>query len=196
MLEHLEAVGFTGAPRFLGIDERGREVLEYLDGTVPGSVFAMTDEQLVAAGRLLRAFHDATAGSELAADADVVCHTDLGPHNTVFAGGLPVALIDWDGVRPGRRIDDLADALWSYARVGEEGGPMDEQRRRIAILCDAYGVADHAAVVAELSAQLRRALGNHERAGRTAAAAVFRPWVRWLAAHEPELVGGGIARRA
>src|SRR5256884_8900785 len=32
LLRHLEYVGFTGAPRALGLDERNREVLSYLDG--------------------------------------------------------------------------------------------------------------------------------------------------------------------
>ena len=32
LLRHLEAVGFEGAPRFLGIDEHGREVLSYVPG--------------------------------------------------------------------------------------------------------------------------------------------------------------------
>ena len=30
VLKHLERVGFDGAPRFLGIDAQGREVLSYL----------------------------------------------------------------------------------------------------------------------------------------------------------------------
>jgi Glycine transporter len=34
LLRHLEAVGFDGAPRLLGIDARGREVLSYLPGEV------------------------------------------------------------------------------------------------------------------------------------------------------------------
>jgi hypothetical protein len=37
LLLHLEAVGFEGAPRFLGIDEEGREILSYVEGRVyPG----------------------------------------------------------------------------------------------------------------------------------------------------------------
>jgi hypothetical protein len=35
LLSHLHAVGFDGAPRPLGIDERGREVLSFIPGTVP-----------------------------------------------------------------------------------------------------------------------------------------------------------------
>jgi hypothetical protein len=34
LLRHFEAVGFHGAPRLLGIDDRGRDVLSYLDGDV------------------------------------------------------------------------------------------------------------------------------------------------------------------
>ena len=36
LLRHLERVGFEGAPRVLGIDERGREVLSFVPGvTIP-----------------------------------------------------------------------------------------------------------------------------------------------------------------
>src|SRR5690242_20727743 len=35
LLSHLHAAGFGGAPRPLGIDERGREVLSFIPGTVP-----------------------------------------------------------------------------------------------------------------------------------------------------------------
>ena len=34
LLRHLEAVGFSGAPRFLGIDELGREILSFVSGEV------------------------------------------------------------------------------------------------------------------------------------------------------------------
>jgi hypothetical protein len=36
LLAYLESVGFEGAPRFLGIDGAGREVLSYIDGEVAG----------------------------------------------------------------------------------------------------------------------------------------------------------------
>lgn len=35
LLLHLEAVGFDAAPRFLGTDEKGRDVLSYVAGDVP-----------------------------------------------------------------------------------------------------------------------------------------------------------------
>lgn len=36
LLRHLDAVGFHDAPRALGIDEQGREVLTHLDGLTVG----------------------------------------------------------------------------------------------------------------------------------------------------------------
>ena len=53
LLRHLERVGFTGAPRALGIDDQGREVLSYLEGecgAYPLAPHWVTDEALVAVG--------------------------------------------------------------------------------------------------------------------------------------------------
>jgi Ser/Thr protein kinase RdoA (MazF antagonist) len=102
LLEHLEAVGFDAAPRLLGTDAHGREVFSFLRGEVPADLDYFTDEQLADAFRLLRRFHDATAGSSLAAGADIVCHGDISPCNTVFRDGRPVALIDFDAAAPRR----------------------------------------------------------------------------------------------
>lgn len=64
-LQHLEAVGFIAAPRFLGRDRAGRDVLDFLVGDVAGDPpepWAADDELLVSVGRLLRALHDASQG--------------------------------------------------------------------------------------------------------------------------------------
>ena len=118
LLRHLEAVGFDGAPRALGVDERGRDVLTFVDGWVPPNLDHFPDGTLVAAARLLRRFHDATAGSELAAGHEVVCHNDASPCNAVFVAARPVALIDFDHAAPGARQRDVAYAgwLWTLSR--------------------------------------------------------------------------------
>jgi hypothetical protein len=99
IMRHLEAVGFTGAARVVGVDDAGREVLSFIEGDVhvaaPGAPEPrLSDAQLASAARLTRRFHDATAGSELAGGVEVVCHGDLGPHNRVFAGDEAVGLVD------------------------------------------------------------------------------------------------------
>src|SRR4028119_1795944 len=64
LLRHLERVGFDGAPRVLGIDAQGREVLTYLPGHVPRNARpeVATDRALSELGRALRRAHAAGAG--------------------------------------------------------------------------------------------------------------------------------------
>jgi aminoglycoside phosphotransferase (APT) family kinase protein len=37
----------------------------------------------------------------------LAAHGDLGPHNTVYRDGTPVAFIDWDGARPNEPLIEL-----------------------------------------------------------------------------------------
>ena len=177
----------------LGLDETGREVLSFIEGEVhvaaPESPEPeLSDSQLASAARLIRRFHDATAGSALAGGEEVVCHGDLGPHNTVFVGDEAVGLVDWDeGVAPGARLVDLAHAGWCYVDVGESGGPVEEQGRRLRLMCDAYGWDDAGAIVDEIAALLRRARDQHVSAGRHNAATIFEELMRWMADRDEAL---------
>ena len=60
------------APRFLGIDEQGRETLSWTDGTpstLPWPDALRTDDGVAKLGQLLRRFHDAVASFAPAAAA-------------------------------------------------------------------------------------------------------------------------------
>jgi ADP-ribose pyrophosphatase YjhB (NUDIX family) len=141
LLLHLERAGFEAAPRFLGIDEQGREILSFRAGLVPRDLQPdHGDEVLRAVARLIRRFHDAVAGTRFADGEEVVCHDDLSPVNTVFEDGTPVALIDFDNACPGPRIRDLAYAIFLWLDLWEEGSPLDEQARRTGVFLDAYGI--------------------------------------------------------
>jgi adenosylcobyric acid synthase len=140
LLRHLEAVGFYGAPRVLGIDERGREILTFIEGEVPPDLRSFSDVQLVEAAALIRRFHDATAGSNLAGDEEVVCHNDLSPCNAVFVHGTPRALIDFDAALPGPRALDLGYALWMWLDLGSFGPDARAQGRRMRLMLDSYGL--------------------------------------------------------
>ncbi|MGW7130500.1 hypothetical protein ACWGIA_19415, partial [Streptomyces bobili] len=133
LLRLLEARGWGGAPRYLGVDDEGREVLSYLEGHVaweprqPAAV--SSDESLATVARLVREFHDLTAGTPLAGDQEVVCHNDLSPRNTVYQrsrGELrPAAFIDWDLGRvskvpsAGRRLARTLAALSGSSRYNQ-----------------------------------------------------------------------------
>lgn len=78
---------------------------------------------------------------------------------------------------------DLAHAIWCFADVGETGGPVEEQARRIRLMCDAYGCDDPSAVVDEIDALLRRARDRHADAGRSRALAIFEELMQWMADH-------------
>ena len=64
LLRHLEEVGFPASPRVVGdgYDDQGREVLTYIEGRI-AHPHPYTGEGIWQVGRLLRALHDATAGS-------------------------------------------------------------------------------------------------------------------------------------
>jgi Phosphotransferase enzyme family len=154
LLAHLADHGWTGAPRLLGVDERGRDILSYLAGDVPWQpqrqAAARTDAALERVAALTRELHDLTAGTEFAGDAEVACHNDLSPKNTVYrnagAGLLPVAFLDWDIAGPGRRVHDVAHVCWQFADLGPRADP-DPAAARVRLIADAYGLADRSALV-------------------------------------------------
>lgn len=150
LLQHLDERGWSGAPRFIGVDEQGREILSFIEGIVPIDSDIeppiSTDESLIAVARMVREFHDLTAGTPLAGMEEVVCHNDLSPTNTVYRGEagimMPVAFIDWDLAAPRGRIYDVAHVCWKYLDLGPSITDLDECARKIHLICDAYGLED------------------------------------------------------
>jgi hypothetical protein len=158
LMRHLESVGFAEAPRVLGMDDQGREVLTYIEGEV-GTTFPpelLTDDGLAALGALLRRYHDAVSGYAPPKDAVwrvgqvalaagwVVCHGDFGVWNIVYRYGHPVGIIDWDFAEPGPPIHDLAKLAWSAVPLNDGGSEALifeglDRRHRLRVLCDAYG---------------------------------------------------------
>lgn len=157
LLLHLERAGYTHAPRALGMDDQGREVVSYLEGDVfpypmPGCVWS--EATLLKVARMLRAFHDAQAGFAAPADAQwrfapgaptagpLICHNDIAPYNTVFVREQPVAFIDWDFAAPGPALWDVAYALWFYTPITDDPTvPALDRPRRLRHFCNAYGLS-------------------------------------------------------
>jgi hypothetical protein len=150
LLAHLEAAGWTGAPRFHGLNAEGREILDFVPGRtgVEPAVRARVGEDapLVALTRLVRELHDLTAGTALAGGQEVVCHHDLDPRNTVYQeqGGqlIPVALVDWDLAAPGRRVQDVARILWQFLPLAPGVTDVADTARRLRLVAETYDVQD------------------------------------------------------
>jgi aminoglycoside phosphotransferase (APT) family kinase protein len=169
LLTHLESVGFEGAPRFLGIDGSGREVLSYIDGEVAGRPrppWFADETRLASIGRLVRAYDDAAAsftpppGVPLAMapaepagipaapayPPELVGHVDITPENVIFRNGRAYALIDFDLAKLATRAEEMFNAMLWWAPLSD---PRDvdpllrdvDVPRRARILADEYGLS-------------------------------------------------------
>ena len=149
LLAHLRRAGFTGAPRPLGRDDRGRQVLEYVPGPVAMDQPWLDEAGLHRVGRLISELHDFSAGFSpppgsrwnvvIPPDrADLVCHHDLAPWNLV-TGADRWVFIDWDGAGPGSRLWDLAYAMKGFVPLVSGGDPVADAPR-LRALADGYGL--------------------------------------------------------
>jgi phosphotransferase family enzyme len=141
LLQHLESAGFAGAPRFLGTDDDGREILSYVAGRTPWppafSLEDLTDPQLLeSVAALLREYHDAIDGWHpttstwqvppvAAGRPEVLCHNDIAPWNLIVQRRKAFAFVDWDTVAPGPRMWDLAYLAYTFVPLAApENLPM------------------------------------------------------------------------
>ena len=141
LLRHFETRGDAWAPRHLGQDAQGREVLSFIAGSTPVKWRRFADQQIQAAARLVRSFHDATRWSQLSGGKQVVCHNDLGPNNFVFQEERPVAIIDFDMAAPGDPLEDIGYMAWAWCVSSKpDRQPSLSQAQQIRIMVDAYAI--------------------------------------------------------
>ncbi len=202
LLRHLERKGFPSAPRVLGVDERGREVLTFLEGTVvyPDHLdLVASDEALAGVARVIRRYHDAVADFEDAGYAwsdrggdgrgrsvnEVVCHNDFAPWNLVQLGEGGWGFVDWDLAAPGTRAWDVAWAVLTLVPLSPDiAMPGADVAHRLRVFRDAYGSRDIGADVVDVAiarckreARLIRKLGERGE----------KPYVRLLAEGHDEI---------
>lgn len=168
VLDHLESVGFPGAPRFLGFDDQGREVLTFVEGEVAGRPYPdwiADEDRLVSLARLVRALDDAMIDfglPELNGERnpeppgippprelpyEFIGHRDITPENVVWRGGEAYALIDFDLARPASRMLEVQNALMYWAPLCDPQDRDPQQTdldvpRRCRLFADAYGLSD------------------------------------------------------
>ncbi len=203
LLDHLHQTGFRAAPRPLGIDERGREVLSFAPGEAvwPRRFGWMAPEaRLVRVARLVRDLHDALAGFTPPPDArwqtlipdasgdggEIIAHHDLAPWNLVADGPDGAwAFIDWDCAAPGSRLWDLAYAAHGFLPLSANPTfqlPDAEATTRLRLFADAYGLGEpqRRRLVPLLT---RRTRAMHDFL-RDQAAAGTEPWLtHWNTGH-------------
>jgi hypothetical protein len=170
----LRDAGFEGASLPVGIDEDGRERLQFIEGDVPIPPFpawAQSDAALASTTALLRELHGASRAfdptgmawsSEMAdlAGGPIICHNDVCLENVVFRGGVAVGLLDFDFAAPGRPVYDLAQLARMCVPIDDEinavrlGWEPADRPTRLRLVADAYGVdVDSRAQLLEILAE-------------------------------------------
>jgi hypothetical protein len=104
--------------------------------------------------------HDLTEGTGFAAGSEVACHPNLSQPNFVFRNMSPVAIIDWDGTKPGRRRKILGDFLWAFVHPALYGDGEPATRMLRAAL-DGYGWTGQG-IVGSMLAAVRGLVDLHD----------------------------------
>lgn len=179
LLRHLEAGGFDRAPRFLGIDPEGREMLSFIEGETVGDEkpwpsWVYADDTLDQVADWLREFHDAVQdfrpphGAEWRSGqpwtaGSIVGHNDAAPYNAVWRDGRLAGFVDWEFAAPVTPEWDLAYVAFSWVplharAVVEAEGFTDFAARpaRLRRILDRYGwEGDPSAFVGVVQARAR-----------------------------------------
>ena len=162
LLAHLEAAGFGGAPRPLGLDAEGRDVVTFLAGETVGTArpwpsWTHSDEALADVADWLRRYHAAVAdfvppGSSYWREGGewrpglIIAHNDAAPYNAVWNSGGLVGFVDWDMAGPITRELDVAWVAFSWIPlhaahvVAAEGfTELASRPRRLSLFLREYG---------------------------------------------------------
>jgi hypothetical protein len=159
-LRYLRGQGLTCVPEPISVDgDVERLVVIEGDAGAAGWAHQHSEAGLRSAARLLRTLHDASVGWEaprdavfcapaVESDAEIVwCHGDVGPWNMVWHGDRAVALIDWDFLHPGPRLDDVAYALQWFTPARDDEMALTwhhfpavpDRAARVRAFLDTYG---------------------------------------------------------
>ncbi|MEK4244530.1 phosphotransferase [Psychrobacillus sp. FSL K6-2684] len=166
VLKHLENKGFSCAPKFLGIDEKNREILSFIEGEAgnyPLKRYMWSDDALKEIAKMLRLFHDAVSDFPIEENwqpidntpqpFEVLCHNDFAVYNIIFNHEKPVGIIDFDLVAPGPRLWDIAYALYTCVPLSrlwhaetyeavyyDPSKDAEHTKQRVKLFFESYGI--------------------------------------------------------
>jgi hypothetical protein len=223
LLRHLEVVGFAGAPRALGVDDQGREVLTYLDGDTVGDArpwpaWTRSDTALIATGRWLRDFHATSRSFVPPPEArwfgdhddlrpgELIGHHDAAPYNAVWRAaptesdpghGQLVGFIDWDLAGPAKPVRDLAFVALTWvpltSRAVAVADGFSPDVDRSHRLRVLLDAYGWAGGIGEVLAAVRRRALEHAGGLRAAAAAGYGPAAALVAEGVADAFDRGVA---
>ncbi len=161
LLNHLENKGYPFSPRFLGTDDKNREILSFLQGRceINASVW-QSENVLKSAAKVLKKFHAAVSDIPVSssdvwgyeypdkAQHELICHNDFGLYNIVIQDDEVVGVIDFDLAGPGPRLRDVAYAAYWLVPLSQSAEDMKPYAlsdvkngsRRLKLFCKTYGI--------------------------------------------------------
>lgn len=133
-------------PTVSGPDQQGRQMIEFIPGTLAIESSPLTRAELTRVGAMVRAIHDASASFVPDSDArwtvaipasadELICHNDLAPWNLII--GDRWAFIDWDAAGPSTRVWDLAYSAQAFT-LSDVDRPPEESALDLAAFVDGY----------------------------------------------------------
>ncbi|MFF0826735.1 phosphotransferase [Brevibacillus sp. NPDC003359] len=166
LLKHLERTGYPYAPKFLGIDEKGREILSFIEGEpghAPLKEYMQSNAALQEIAKMLRLYHDSVSDflfddqwhslDHTPEPREVICHNDFAMYNIIFHQQRPIGIIDFDVAAPGPRLWDIAYTLYTcvpFSRfsISESGEKIhyqpllhaNQRKQRMALFFESYGM--------------------------------------------------------
>ena len=156
LLRHLEQRGWPGAPRLLGVDGQGREVLD-----LPGRLrrLASSDRPGNSPGSLAEVARLALRPVPRPGQPEHPCRaTRKWSVTTTFPPRTRVYRDNGEEHAPGRfhRLGhsstrrphpDVAHMCWQYLNLGPAVDDLNAASHRVRLMCDAYGLDDRSPVV-------------------------------------------------
>lgn len=133
-LRHLAENGFAEAPRVVGFDDSGNELLEWIDGEMfPHTVWPNPEQSLHDVGNMLRRMHEIGRQFREPDDAvwmpwslhttgpgTVISHGNIAPWHVVFRDGRPVGLIGWEFSGFVDPVEEVAVTGWYCAQLFDD----------------------------------------------------------------------------
>ncbi len=160
LLTFLHDQGFHQCPKFLGVDDKNREILSFIPGQTDFPKDLWTSEAyLIAAADMLKTFHATTAKftqqdtdvwltlNDRQRPNDVICHNDFAPYNFVYSKQGIEAVVDFDLASPGNPLMDVAYAAYWMVPLSFSAPDMlplsmldiELSSRRLKQFCAVYG---------------------------------------------------------